>query len=206
MKEYRKELSEQGREEKIKRATEAYSKFMDEILPGWQKDPNSHETPKRVAKMYVNELLNGYYGAEPKITAFPNVDQYTGIVFQGGVDVKSMCSHHHAFFFGTAYVAYVPKAEGNIVGLSKINRIVDFYSRRVQVQENLCEQVHAAICEIIGPNDGVAVVIKANHTCVSHRGVGQKSEMQTAKLSGMFFTDQVGTRKEFYSMISNANK
>lgn len=201
MKEYRKELSEQEREEKIKRATEAYSKFMDEILPGWQKDPNSHETPKRVAKMYVNELLNGYYGAEPKITSFPNIDKYTGMVFEGNIDIKSICSHHHAFFFGKAAIAYIPLEEGNIIGLSKLNRIADFYSRRVQVQENLCQQIHDAVDRVIGKNGGIAVFIRANHTCVSHRGVGQSSNMQTARLSGAFLDQSNKCRSEFYNFI-----
>lgn len=206
MKDYRKELNEREREEKIQKAERAYSMFMDEILPGWEEDPNSKETPHRVAKMYVDELLQGFYGPDPKITTFPNVDKYTGIVFQGGIRVRSMCSHHHAFFFGSAFVAYIPKEEGQIIGLSKLNRIVNFYSRRIQVQENLTEQIHQAITKLIGVNDGVAVVIKANHTCVSHRGIGEESEMQTAKLSGLFFSDQIGTRKEFYSMINNFKK
>lgn len=206
MKDYRKELNDQERAIKIQQATEAYARFMDVILPGWENDPNSQDTPKRVAKMHINELLSGFYGPEPNVTDFPNTDDYEGIVFQGACDVKSMCSHHHAFFFGSAYIAYIPREKGKIIGLSKLNRIVDFYSRRIQVQENLTAQIHEAVNKIIGDNQGVAVVIRAKHTCVSHRGVNQDSEMQTAKLSGLFFTDQIGTRKEFYSMITNCKK
>lgn len=203
MKEYRRELEPQERGEKIAAAAEAYSKFMDVILPGWQADPNSQDTPMRVAKMYVNELLAGFYGDPPKITAFPNTDGYTGVVFQGGIEVKSMCSHHHAFFFGEAFVAYIPTKMGMIIGLSKLNRIVEFYSRRIQVQENLTQQIHDAICDLIGQNEGVAIVIKAHHTCVSHRGIRQNSEMQTAKLSGAFLSNDENARDEFYRMISN---
>lgn len=203
---YREELSDEQRQAKIELAANAYAHFMDIILPGWQDDPNSKDTPMRVAKMYINELLMGFYGPEPKITSFPNTDSYSGIVFQGACDVKSMCSHHHAFIFGKAYIAYIPTEQGYIIGLSKLNRIVNYYSRRVQIQENLTEQIHNAVNEIIGENRGVAVVIRATHTCVSHRGVGQDSEMQTARLSGLFFTDQIGTRKEFYSMIANCTK
>ena len=188
---------------KLDLAEDAYAKYMDIILPGWKEDPNSQETPKRVAKMHVKEIFAGLYGKEPKITAFPNEDGYDGIVFQGDIDVKSICSHHHAFFFGKAYVAYIPNKDGNIIGLSKLNRIVEFYSRRPQVQENLTQQIHDEIQRLIGDNRGTAVVIKAQHTCVSHRGIGQASEMQTAKLSGLFYTDEIGTRREFYSMVDN---
>jgi GTP cyclohydrolase IA len=206
MKDYRKELTDQEREQKIAQATEAYSKFMDVILPGWQDDPNSQETPHRVAKMYVNELLAGFYGEEPKITVFPNSDEYTGIVFQGKIKVRSMCSHHHAFFFGEACVAYIPKKGATIIGLSKLNRIVEYYSRRIQVQENLTEQIHNAINLLVGSNRGVAVIIKATHTCVSHRGIGQDSVMQTVKLSGAFLENDNRSRDEFYEMINMINK
>lgn len=206
MKDYRKELTEKERGVKIAKAESAYAKFMDEVLPGWQDDPNSKDTPHRVAKMYINELLNGFYGPEPKITAFPNADGYEGIVSQGDIKVRSMCSHHHAFFFGKAYVAYIPKKDAAIIGLSKLNRIVDFYSRRIQVQENLTEQIHDALEKLVGSNRGVAVVIRANHTCVSHRGVGQDSTMQTAKLSGAFLENDNKAREEFYEMMSNLIK
>lgn len=206
MDQYRKELSMEERERKIKEAEEKYSGFMDVILPGWRNDPNSKDTAHRVAKMYVNELLDGYYGPEPKITAFPNVNEYTGIVFQGNIDVRSMCSHHHAFFFGSCNIAYLPKKDGNIIGLSKLNRIVNFYARRVQVQENLCQQILEAIEKHVGPNQGVAVHIKAKHTCVSHRGVNQASEMQTTRLSGVFLDSTNSAREEFYQMTSNLSK
>lgn len=193
-------------ENKILKAEVAYKAYMDIVLPGWEEDPNSQETPYRVAKMHINEIFKGIYMPEPKITAFPNVDNYTGIVFQGNIDVKSICSHHHAFFYGKAYIAYIPTEKGNIIGLSKLNRIVDYYARKPQVQENLTQQILEAIDELVGENQGVAVLIKANHTCVSHRGIGQDSEMQTAKLTGLFFDDTIGTRKEFYSMVNNCLK
>lgn len=206
MQDYRKELNESQREEKIKRAAEAYARFMDEILPGWEEDPNSKDTPRRVAKMYVNELLAGFYGKEPHITTFTNVDQYTGVVFQGGIEVKSLCSHHHMPFKGRAYVAYIPSEEGQIIGLSKLNRVVEFFSRRPQVQENLTMQIHDYIDKVLGHNEGVAVMIEAEHLCVSHRGIRQNSEMKTAKLSGVFIDDKSLSRDEFYNFIANSKK
>lgn len=206
MKNYRKQLTDQERADKIADAADLYAQFMDVILPGWRFDSNSVDTPQRVAKMYVNELLNGFYGPELKMTEFPNADGYEGIVFQGDIDIKSMCSHHHMAFFGKAYVAYIPKKDAHIIGLSKLNRICAFYSRRIQVQENLTQQIHDAIEELVGPNDGVAVLIRAKHMCVSHRGIGQDSTMQTAKLSGLFFDNPIGTRQEFYAMVEHLNK
>lgn len=206
MQNYRNELNEEQRQLKIERAAQAYAKFMNEVLPGWENDPNSQVTPHRVAKMYVNELFAGLYGPEPKITTFENVDTYTGVVFQGGIEVKSLCSHHHMPFKGRAYVAYIPNEKGQIVGLSKLNRIVEFFSRRPQVQENLTMQIHDYVNEVIGDNTGVAVMIEAEHLCVSHRGIRQDSEMRTAKLSGVFIDDNSLSREEFYNFVNNCKK
>ena len=202
MKDYRKVLTEQERASKIERATEAYEAFMDEILPGWQNDPNSKDTPHRVAKMYVNELYSGLYGKEPKITSFDNVDGYDGMVFQGVIEVKSQCSHHHMPFFGKAYVSYIPGSKGSIIGLSKLNRIVEFLSRRPQVQENLTMQIVDYVKKVVGDCLGVAVMIEANHTCVSHRGIRQGSTMITAKMSGTFLDNTDKSRDEFYQFVN----
>ncbi len=197
------ELSEAARFKTVDEAAKAYASFMDVVYPDWKSDPNSKDTPQRVAKMHVNELSAGIFGKMPKITAFENVDKYEGIIFQS-CDIKSMCSHHHLPFFGKAYIAYIPKAEGSIIGLSKINRLADFYSRRPQVQENLTIQIHNGINSIVGENVGVAVYIESQHTCVSHRGIGQDSMMRTAQLSGYFFDNEIGTRVEFYNMVRDA--
>lgn len=206
MKDYRKELNDQERAIKIQQATEAYARFMDVILPGWENDPNSQDTPKRVAKMYINELFKGLYDIEPKITTFDNIDKYNGLVFQGNIEVKSLCSHHHMPFKGKAYVSYIPSKETRIIGLSKLNRIVDFFSRRPQVQENLTTQIHDYIQKIIGGSLGVAVMIEAEHLCVSHRGILQPSSMKTAKLSGVFLEDDNRSRDEFYDFINMSKK
>lgn len=203
MKDYRKELTDQEREQKINDATIAYARFMDHILPGWDNDPNSQDTPHRVAKMYINELYSGLYSPEPKITVFENIDTYDGIVFQGDIEVKSQCSHHHMPFFGKAYVAYIPGKSNKIIGLSKLNRIVEFFSRRPQVQENLTMQIHDFLNNILVDSPGVAVMIKAKHTCVSHRGIRQDSVMKTSKLSGVFLEKSNDVRDEFYKFVKD---
>ena len=135
-----KPLTEEQKQNKIARAEHYYGKFMSSLGFEWETDPNASETPHRVAKAWVNDLAEGCFNHPPKITAFDNVDNYDGMVFEGNIQVHSMCSHHHLPFFGVAHVAYIAKPEGKIIGLSKLNRTVEFYSRRPQVQENLTMQ------------------------------------------------------------------
>ena len=135
-------LTPEEKERMIEKAASYYGMYMTALGFDWEKDPNSSETPIRVAKAFVNDLASGVYSKSPKITAFDNVDGYDGIVFQGNIKLHSFCSHHHLPFIGNAHVAYLPTPEGKVIGLSKLNRIVEFYARRPQVQENLTMQVH----------------------------------------------------------------
>ncbi len=198
-------LSHKEKLAKIKKAAKHYSKFMTSLGIDLENDPNSKGTPERVAKAFVLELWNGMYSEVPKITDFENLTHYNGIVFQGDVEVKSMCSHHHLAFIGKAHVAYLPDDNGKIIGLSKLNRVVEFFSRRPQVQENLTTQIHDYLNEIIGENKGVAVMIACNHTCASCRGVGHDSTMITSKLSGAFMADEK-VRNEFYKFVDYIKK
>lgn len=199
-------MNQDEKNQVIDKAEEAYGKFMDIILPNWREDPNSKETPKRVAKMFVNELWAGLFGEPPKITVFENTETYDGMVFQGNIEVKSQCSHHHMPFFGLAHVAYIPGPSNKIIGLSKLNRVVEYYSRRPQVQENLTMQIHDFLSEIFGDALGIAVVIEAQHTCVSHRGIRQTSTMKTSKLSGVYIDENRDARNEFYNFINQLKK
>lgn len=194
-------LSDEERQKMIEEAAFHYGKYMDALRIDWTNDPNSSDTPMRVAKAFVNDLAEGCYKNPPKITAFDNVDKYDGMVFQGNIDVKSICSHHHLTFIGHAHVAYIPGIDGKVIGLSKLNRIVEWFARRPQVQENLTEQIHAYLNEICKDNLGVAVIIEANHMCACVRGVRHDSTMMTSKLSGAF-KENVATRDEFYKFIS----
>jgi GTP cyclohydrolase I len=188
-------FTEDERKSMIDDAAKAYEVFMDTLRIDWRNDPNSSDTPRRVAKSFINDLAEGCYTNAPNITAFDNVDCYDGMVFQGNIDVKSICSHHHLPFVGRAHVAYLPGDK--VIGLSKLNRIVEWFARRPQVQENLTMQIHNYIDSVCGGNKGVAVVIEANHMCACIRGVRHDSTMMTSKLSGAFLnTHEV--RDEFY--------
>jgi|TARA_R110000796_G_scaffold666_1_gene2504 GTP cyclohydrolase IA len=191
--------SDKEKQEIISKATIAYEAYLDALGFDWRNDPNSSDTPRRVAKAFVNDLATGCYQSPPKITTFPS-DGYDGIVSQCNIPVKSMCSHHHLAFTGKAHVAYIPSLDGRVIGLSKLNRIVEYYARRPQIQEGLTVQIHKAISEI-EMNQGVAVVLECQHTCACLRGVRHDGcVMKTSKLSGDFMNDG-DTRQEFYEFI-----
>ena len=201
-----KPLTEEEKQQMIKDAAKHYGKYMDALKIDWRKDPNSSDTPMRVAKAFVNDLAEGCYGKGPKITAFDNLDGYDGMVFQGGIKVNSFCSHHHLPFIGVAHTAYIPSKDGKIIGLSKLNRIVEFYSRRPQVQENLTMQIHDHIDKVCEGNLGTAVMIEANHMCACVRGVKHDATMKTSKLSGEFMNYKSHARQEFYNFVGDLNK
>lgn len=194
--------SEDEKQEMIKKAAVHYGLFLNALGFDYEADPQTQDTPKRVAKAWVRDLISGSLNPLSPVTTFPNEDNYDGIVFQGDIEVISMCAHHNLPFVGKAYIAYIPTAGGKVIGLSKLNRITEWYSRRPQMQESLTQQIHTMVSELI-ENKGVAVMITAKHTCCSNRGIGHDSSMTTSKLSGYFWDNPIGTRDEFYQMVAN---
>ena len=152
------------------------------------------DTPKRIAKMYCTEL---FYGLDkknfPKCTVFPNDKKYDEMVLLNNIKVYSFCEHHFLPFIGTAKVAYIPK--DFIIGLSKINRIVDFFARKPQVQERLTVEIFEKLKHILKTDD-IGVSITADHFCVKIRGCSDNSITTTNKFGGVFF-DNITTRAEF---------
>jgi GTP cyclohydrolase I len=198
-------LSDLEKQTIIEEAAEAFGKFLWALGCDWENDPNSSETPHRVAKAYVNHLWAGRYEPLDKVTAFPS-DGYTGIVQESNIPVVSMCSHHHQNISGKVSIAYIPSENGKVIGLSKLNRIVENFGRRGAIQEQLTVAIHNAVNKICEGNQGVAVMISATHACVSCRGVKHHgASMQTAKLSGCFLEEDAA-RAEFYKNIELASK
>ena len=198
-------LTEDEKQVIIYNAAEAYARFLEALGCDWQNDPNSEDTPMRVAKAYVNDLWAGRFEPLSGITAFPS-DGYDGIVQESNIPVTSMCSHHHQTIGGRVSIAYVPSKDGKVVGLSKLNRIVEHFGRRGAIQEQLTVAIHNAVDKICEGNIGVAVMIDATHNCVSCRGVKHHgASMQTAKLSGCFLKED-SARAEFYKNIELAGK
>ena len=197
-------LTEEEKLEMIKDAEIAFGKFLDALKVNWREDPNSDKTPYRVAKAYVNDWWAGRYEAPPAITTFPS-DGYDGMVFEGGIPLTSMCSHHHQTIMGVVHVAYIPGKDSHVIGLSKLNRLVEHFGRRGAIQEQLTVAIHHAVNTIIEDNNGVAVMIDASHNCVQCRGVKHGgASMKTSKLTGAFKEDP-STRAEYYEFIKGYN-
>jgi GTP cyclohydrolase I len=163
------------------------------------KDDSLTDTPKRVAKMYVNEIFWGLdYDAFPKATVVENKMQYNEMVVEKGVSVQSYCEHHFVNIDGLATVAYVPNKK--VLGLSKMNRIVEYFSRRPQIQERLTEQIYHALSFIL-ETENVAVMIDAKHFCVKSRGVEDtQCSTVTSRLGGSFKA-QPEVRAEFLALL-----
>lgn len=197
--------TEEEKAKMLEQAAHHYANFMVSLGFDWGADPHSKDTPKRVAKAWINEIISGSLNAEPKITTFPNDEGYTGLVCQTDVPVKSICAHHHLAVDGVCHLAYIPGKGKNsrVIGLSKLNRIVDFYARRPNIQESMTKQIHDHIDKLCVGNRGVAVVVEAKHGCVGCRGVRHDSTMKTSQLSKYFWTNEIGTRQEFFNLISN---
>lgn len=167
-------------------------------------DDSLSETPKRMAKMWVLETMWGLLPENfPKCTTVQNKMNYDEMVVERNVNVQSQCEHHGVVIDGLATVAYIP---GDVVlGLSKINRVVEYFSKRPQIQERLTEQIYHALQYILG-TDNIGVVIHAQHFCVKSRGVEDTgSSTVTSKLGGCFKSDP-SVRAEFMNIVNNCSK
>jgi len=167
------------------------------------------ETPDRMIRMF-GEIFRGYDKSKrPKITTFQN--GFDGIVYDNMIidsgKFYSICEHHCMPFFGTYYFAYIPHPKGLIVGLSKIARVVDYHSAKLQIQERLVNDIVNDISEALGkdkPPLGIALVMRGEHLCKTMRGVKKNGNMITSKLTGLFQTS-IETRQEFLSFVQNSN-
>ncbi len=180
-------------DEKIEKITTHFEQIM-QILGLDLKDDSLKGTPKRVAKMYVKEIFKGLNPAQkPAITLFDNKYQYNQMIIEKNITLYSTCEHHFVPIIGKAHVAYIPN--GKVIGLSKINRLVQYYAQRPQVQERLNNQIGEALKEALNTED-VAVIIDAEHLCVASRGVQDISSSTITVFYSGKFNDE-NTRNEF---------
>jgi GTP cyclohydrolase I len=194
-------LNQEEKQKIIDEASIHYGNFLTALGVDWKNDPNSNDTPKRVSKAYVNGLWYGRYNILSNITSFP-ADGYDGIVLEKNIPLHSMCSHHHQAIKGKVHIAYIPGKNGRVVGLSKLNRVVEHFGRRGQIQEALTKNIHNAIDKICEGNIGVMIVIDSGHNCVSERGVGhQGCSMVTSEVSGVFANHEKTAKQEVMDMI-----
>lgn len=185
-------------EEKIENIKHHFGKIMEELGLDLS-DDSLAGTPSRVAKMYVKEL---FYGLNPKnrpsTTTFNNKYNYKKMLIEQDIVIDSACEHHFLPMIGYAHVGYIPNEK--VIGLSKLNRLVDYYAHRPQVQERLCEQICNDLQRTLG-TESVIVVIHSKHLCVSSRGIKDKSSFTTSVAHGGDFEEE-SFRNEFYELIS----
>ncbi len=188
---------EKSDEMKIQEIEAHFGSIMD-ILGLDLSDDSLSGTPHRFAKMYVKELFYGLNPAnKPKISTFENKYGYSKLLVEQNINIDSACEHHFLPITGHAHIGYIPK--DRVIGLSKINRLVDYYAHRPQVQERLCLQILADLQEILGTDD-VIVVVHGKHLCVSSRGIKDKDSSTTTIEFGGVFND-IERRNEFFRLI-----
>lgn len=169
---------------------------LDALVIDTENDHNTNETAKRVAKMFINETFGGRYVPEPRVTSFPNMG-YKSLYTTGPITIRSTCAHHFQNIVGKCWVGIVPEDE--VIGLSKFNRIVHHIAERPQIQEEMTTQIANALMEY-AKTPNVAVIVKAEHHCMTHRGVKEhESDMTTAIMLGGFETNP-DLKKEFYDI------
>lgn len=191
-------ISEEEVDQLIDELQEKFEAVLDALIIDRENDPNSRDTGRRLAKMYVNELFEGRYKPAPKATAFPNTgkDSYKGMLVVRS-EIKSVCSHHHQPVTGVVYIGIIPGEK--VIGLSKYTRIAQHCARRGTLQEELCNAIAREIQKVTETND-VAVYIQASHGCCENRGIMAKSSLtQTTVLNGEFKNADV--KKEFFDNI-----
>ncbi len=177
-----------------------FDAVLDSLVIDRENDPNSHDTGRRLAKMYVKELMSGRYVVPPKATAFPNdsEDRYEGMLVVRS-ELRSMCSHHHQPVTGVAYIGII--AAKKLIGLSKYTRIAQWCARRGTLQEELCNDIAREIMKATGSED-VGVYVRMTHGCCENRGImAHDSSTTTTVLKGAFNGD-AGTKKEFFDTLS----
>jgi GTP cyclohydrolase I len=198
-------LSDEQKKQMVEEAAEHFGKFLTALKCDWENDPNSMETPRRVAKAYVYDLWKGRYEKFTEITSFPS-DGYDGIIIERNIPLTSMCSHHHQTINGVVHIGYVAGKDGRVIGLSKLNRIVEHFGRRGAIQEQLTAAIHQAVDKVCEDNLGVIITVVATHSCVSCRGVKhQGAAMVTTKASGVFMDNDNQARQEFFDSLKINN-
>lgn len=192
-------IQEGEHQQLIDELKDKFEGVLDSLVIDRETDPNSQDTARRLAKMYVNELMQGRYFPMPNATAFPNhvEDGYDGMLVVRS-ELKSVCSHHHQPVTGVAYIGII--AADTLIGLSKYTRIAQWCARRGTLQEELCNDIAKEIMKATGSKN-VGVYIQATHGCCENRGIQAHSSLtQTTVLKGAFQEDQT-TKKEFMDNI-----
>ena len=194
------EYLQPGELEEIEREVAARAQEMLRALViDVEHDHNTHDTGRRLAKMFVRELFSGRYQHAPAVTEFPNAERLNELMIVGPLRVRSACSHHLCPIMGRVWVGVLPNADSNLIGLSKYARLIDWIMTRPQIQEEAVSQIADLLERRLKP-DGIAVVMEADHYCMHWRGVkDDESKMINSVMRGRFLSDP-SLRKEFLSL------
>lgn len=173
------------------------AELFDVLQIDHRNDHHTRDTPRRVARMFVEEIMQGRYCDPPELTDFANVEAFDQLIVTGPIEIRSTCAHHLMPIYGDAYIGVLPAAGGRIIGLSKYDRVAHHFAARLQIQEELVKQIGQFIMERTAPR-GVAVRISAVHMCKTHRGVraSHRSRMVTSAYFGTIAEDE-GRKQEF---------
>lgn len=182
-------LTQEQKKSMIDAAAQKLTELLEILRIDHRADPNTQDTPHRVARMYVNELLAGRFSAPPRLTEFDCVETSSELMVTGPIEMRSTCAHHLMPIFGSAIIGVVA-ADGRVIGLSKYDRVVHHFARRFQVQEELTRQIGDYLMERTAPR-GLAVRLRAVHMCKTHRGVlaSHASQMISSAYYGVLKDD-----------------
>ncbi|WP_304166982.1 GTP cyclohydrolase I [Phenylobacterium aquaticum] len=185
--------------------TEVEGKFkgvLESLVIDTESDHNTHDTARRVAKMYVTEVFRGRYAEAPPVTEFPNAASLNELMIVGPITVRSACSHHFCPIMGRLWVGLMPNEHSNLIGLSKYSRLAEWVMSRPQIQEEAITQMAELLMEKVRP-DGLAVVMEADHFCMHWRGVKDSETMMiNSVMRGSFLKDH-NLRSEFLSLLKH---
>lgn len=173
------------------------AELFDVLQIDHRNDHLTRDTPRRVARMFVEEIMEGRYCDPPELTDFDNVEAFDQLILTGPIEIRSTCAHHLMPIYGDAYIGVLPAADGRIIGLSKYDRVVHHFAARLQIQEELVKQIGQFIMDRTAPR-GVAVRISAVHMCKTHRGVraSHRGRTVTSAYFGAIADDE-SYRREF---------
>jgi GTP cyclohydrolase I len=184
-------------------ASRKFEELLDILKVDHRLDHNTRDTPRRVARMLVEETMAGRFSEPPSITTFENTEQFESLIVTGPIAIRSTCAHHFMPIYGNACIGILPAPDGKIIGLSKYDRIVQHFASRLQIQEELVQQIGRYLAEKTAPR-GLAVRISAVHMCKTHRGVhaSHRSRMVTNAYFGELKTDKA-LKDEFLRECAN---
>jgi GTP cyclohydrolase I len=183
----------------VDEVTDRFQAVLDSLVIDTVNDHNTKDTARRVAKMFCTEVFSGRYLPKPRVTAFPNTNSYDQLYVTGPITVRSTCAHHFAAIVGKCYIGVFPGK--NVIGLSKFNRMVEWLASRPTIQEELTVQI-ADLIQSETEAEGIAVMLQAEHHCMTMRGVKEHESAMTTSIMRGCFRDDPHLKQEFFNLVS----